>query len=179
MSVSNRRCRGVAAALVVALGLSGTIERVEAQWGGVLKGAACLGAGYGGFKLGEKMADFEAKKLNLSPEEAKKHRLAFTIGMALALCGGGAAIAGTTYSRLSKRGKEAREREVMAALEDAKPHTYADPDNPSLTGSAVAQPALVEGDNECRIVEDQLGGDQALVKYCRKPPDGRWSVKTV
>ena len=179
MTDSRRRAGAVAAASIVVLALGDVTKVNAAQFGGIVKGAACLGAGYAGFKLGEKMADFEARKLNLSPEQARKHRLAFTIGMALALCGGGAAIAGTTHSRLSKRGKQAREREVMAALDDAKPHTYVDPDNPGLSGTTVAQPALVEGESECRIVEDQLGDDQALVKYCRKLPDGRWSVKTV
>jgi hypothetical protein len=173
------RSRIPVAALVFTLAMGTLPPRAEAQLGALLKGGACAAGAFGGFKLGEKMADFEAKKLNLAPEEAKKHRLAFTIGMALALCGGGVAIAGTTHSKLSKRGKEAREKEMMAALEDAMPHTYSDPENSTLTGTAVAQPALVEGDNECRIVEDQLGADQALVKYCRKPPSGRWSVKAI
>ncbi|MEQ1575849.1 MAG: hypothetical protein ABL993_16540, partial [Vicinamibacterales bacterium] len=73
---------------------------------------------------------------------------------------------------------EARQKEVLAALEDASPHTYADPDNPTLTGTATAQPTFVQGDQECRIVEDRLATDEALVKYCR-PPGGMWAVKTV
>jgi hypothetical protein len=151
---------------------------VAAQpWKRITQAAVCAGGAFGGVKLGEKIADFEAKRLKLAPEQAKKHRRAFQIGLALALCGGGAAIAGTAYDGLSKRGKQAREKEVMAALEDAQPHTYADPENPQLQGTVIAQPAQIEGEQECRVVEDQLGGDQALVKYCRSGPNGKWAVK--
>ena len=151
----------------------------EAQiWKRVTQVAACAGGAVAGVKLGDKIAEIEAQKLNLAPEIAAQHRRAFQIGMALALCGGGAALAGTAYSGLSKRGKEARQKEILAALEDAQPHTYTDPENTSLTGTATAQPSVVEGDQECRIVQDQLAADSALIKYCR-PPGGTWSVKTV
>ena len=145
----------------------------------MLQIGACGAGAFAGVKLGEKIAEFEAKKLSLAGPEAAKHRKAFQIGMALALCGGGAAIAGTTYSRLSKRGQESRQKEVMAALEDASPtaHTYSDPENAGLRGSAVAQPPIIEGNKECRVVQDQLGTDQALVKYCRTPGK-EWSVET-
>jgi hypothetical protein len=56
------------------------------------------------------------------------------------------------------------------------PHTYTDPDNPGLTGSAIAQPAYMADNNkECRLVQDQLGADQAMIKYCRGS-NGRWEV---
>jgi hypothetical protein len=152
-------------------------------WKRVTQVAACGGGAFAGVKIGEKMAEIEARKLKLGPEEAAKHRKAFQIGMALALCGGGAAIAGTTYSKLSKRGKEARERELMAALEDAQPRTYTDPERPTLMGRVSAQPAVAEGDEECRLVEDYLAdgaqGDQALVKYCRPLGGGNWAVKNL
>ena len=151
----------------------------EAQFGKrLLQIGACAGAGFAGAKLGEAIAESEAKRLNLTPAEANKRKKAFQIGLGLALCGGGAYIAGTAYSKLSKRGQQAREREVLAALEDAQPHTYADPDNATLTGTATAQPVFVQGNDECRIVEDRLGGDEAFVKYCR-PPGGMWTVKPV
>jgi hypothetical protein len=173
--------RSLIGTLAAVLAFTAAPQAAETQLGkGLLMGGVCAGMGVLGFKAGEKMAEFEAKKLKLNPAEAEKHRRAFTIGMALALCGGGAAIAGTAYSKLSKRGKEAREREIKAALEDATPHTYADPDNPSVTGTAVAQPTLVEGNQECRIVEDRIAPDEALVKYCR-PADGsgKWAVKRI
>src|SRR6476619_2588239 len=80
---------------------------------------ACGGGALAGVKIGEKIAEAEAKRLKLSPEEAKKRTRAFQIGMGLALCGGGAMIAGTSYEKLGKRGREAREKEINAALEDA------------------------------------------------------------
>ncbi len=151
----------------------------DAQFGKrLLQIGACAGGAYGGAKLGEKIAEAEAKRLHLSPAEAKKRERAFQIGLGLALCGGGAFIAGSVYSKLSKRGQEARQKEVLAALEDAMPHTYADPDNPSLTGTATAQPTFVQGNEECRIVQDRLATDEALVKYCRTP-GGMWAAKAV
>jgi hypothetical protein len=151
----------------------------EAQFGKRLLQIGACGAGaFGGVKLGEKVAEMQAKRNNLSPAEAAKQKRAFQIGFALALCGGGALIAGTTYSKLSKRGQEAREKEIMAALDDAMPHTYADPENTALRGTATPQPAFTENNQECRIVEDQLAPDQALVKYCRTP-NGMWAVKEV
>jgi hypothetical protein len=165
----------VIASLTVAI----TPSPAEAQLGKrLLQVGACAGAGFGGAKLGEAIAESEAKRLKLTPAEANKRKKAYQIGLGLALCGGGVYIAGTAYSKLSKRGQQAREREVLAALEDAQPHTYADPDNAALTGTATAQPLFVQGNDECRIVEDRLGGDQAFVKYCRAP-GGMWAVKPV
>ncbi len=167
-----------ASMLSVTLAL-GAAAPADAQFGKrILQIGACAGGGFAGAKLGEVIAEAEAKRLKLSPAEAKKRQRAFQIGLGLALCGGGAYIAGSAYSKLSKRGQEARQKEVLAALEDASPHTYADPDNPTLTGTATAQPTFVQGDQECRIVEDRLATDEALVKYCR-PPGGMWAVKTV
>ena len=174
---SSRVC--LVAALSVAL-VTGTMPRsAEAQFGKrILQIGACAGGAYGGAKLGEKVAEMEARRNKLSPAEAAKRKRAFQIGFAIALCGGGALIAGTTYSKLSKRGQQAREKEVMAALDDAMPHTYADPEAPALKGTATAQPAFTDGNEECRIVEDQLAPDQALIKYCRQP-GGMWAVKAV
>lgn len=151
----------------------------EAQLGRrILQIGACGAGAFGGAKLGEKIAEMDARRLKLSPADAAKRKRAFEIGFAIALCGGGALVAGTTYSKLSKRGQEARQKEIMAALDDAMPHAYADPENPTLTGTATPQAVFMEGDQECRIVEDQLATDQALVKYCR-PPNGMWTVRAV
>jgi hypothetical protein len=151
----------------------------EPQFGkALLQIGACAGAGFAGAKLGEALAQAEAVRNKLTPAEAAKRKKAYQIGLGLALCGGGAAIAGSVHSKLSKRGQDARQKEVLAALEDAMPHTYADPENPSLTGTVTAQPTFVQGNEECRIVQDKLAADEALVKYCR-PPGGMWSVKTV
>src|SRR5687768_4307891 len=98
--------KAVVVGLVLALG-SQTVSPGFAEgqiFKRVLQGAACAGGGVAGVKAGEKIAEFEAKRLNLAAADAAKHRKAFQVGMALALCGVGAAVAGTTYSRLSKRG---------------------------------------------------------------------------
>lgn len=151
----------------------------EAQFGKrILQVGACAGGAFAGAKLGEAIAKSEAVRLKLSPADARKRQRAFQIGLGLALCGGGAYIAGSVYSKLSKRGQEAREKEVLAALEDAQPHTYADPENPTLTGTVAAQPTFVQGNEECRIVEDRLATEEAFVKYCRAP-GGMWAVKSV
>jgi hypothetical protein len=165
--------------LTLVLGLGAIPPPAEAQFGKrLLQIGACAGGAYGGAKLGEAIAKSEAARLKLSPAEARKRQRAFQIGLGLALCGGGAFIAGSAYSKLSKRGQEAREKELMAALEDAEPHSYADPENPALTGTVAAQPTFVQGSEECRIVEDRLSTDEALIKYCR-PPGGMWTVKAV
>jgi hypothetical protein len=44
-------------------------------------------------------------------------------------------------------------------------------------GSAISQPPAIEGNKECRVVQDTLGADQALVKYCRTPGKD-WAVET-
>lgn len=170
-------------ALAVALGPLTTPARTEAQiFKRTLQAAACIGGGAAGLKAGEKMAEFEARKLNLSPEQARQHRRAFQIGMALALCGVGAAVVGTTYSRMSKRGEENRKREMEAAVADAQPRTYSDPERPALNGSIQVQPSIVDGSKECRTVEDVLAdgqqSDRALVKYCRSD-GGEWKVDRI
>ena len=169
--------------LTVATAFAGLPPRADAQFKKrLLQIGACGGGAFAGAKLGDKLAEIEARRLNLTPEEAAKRKRAFQIGMAIALCGGGAIIAGTTYSRLSRRGQEARQRELLDALEDAQPRTYTDPEKPSLQGRITPQASTMEGDKECRIVEDYLAdttqGDAALVKYCR-PPNGAWKVEVV
>ena len=160
--------------------LAGNVPRADAAQIGkrLLQVGACGAGAFGGAKLGEKVAEAEIKRLKLSPAEAAKRKKMFEIGFALALCGGGAMIAGTSYSKLSKRGQQAREKEILAALDDAMPHSYADPENQQLKGTATPQAAFMDGDQECRIVEDQLAADQALVKYCRNA-NGMWMVKAV
>ena len=171
--------RTLVATLSMALVSSAAPRSAHAQFTKrILQVGACAAGGYGGAKLGEKVAEMEAQRLKLSPAEAAKRKKAFQIGFAIALCGGGALIAGTTYSKLSKRGQESREKEILAALDDAMPHTYADPEAPALKGTVTPQASFMEGQDECRIVEDQLAPDQALVKYCRGT-NGMWMVKAV
>jgi len=158
--------------------------RARAQFGGmkkrIMQVAVCGGGAYGGYKLGEKVAEIEAKKLKLGAEEAAKHRRAFQIGMALALCGGGALIAGTIYDKLSKRDLEARQKEIDAAVADAAPgtRTYVLPDS-QLQGKIQTEPIVTEGNKECRTTVDNLAdsGEPAMAKYCRTPPNGKFELQ--
>jgi surface antigen len=149
------------------------------------KALACGGGAIGGYKLGQKMAEVESKRLKLSPEATAQETRKFEIGMAMALCGGGTAVEGTIYSKLTERDKKARQKEMDSAVADTAPgeKTYTLPDHPDMHGTITAQPVVAEGNNECRTVEDTLAesgkGDSALVKYCRKPPDGSWQVATM
>ncbi len=173
-----RRAVAVLVVTVLWAGSMGT-QKLQGQFRGLVVAGACAGGAVIGERLGAKVADYHAKRMKVPPEQAQKQKLAFRIGFALALCGGGAVIANTTYSRLSKRGVQARQKEVMNALDDAAPmtpHSYTDPEDSSLNGVAKAQPMYVDGERECRVVEDQLGTDQSLVTYCRKPGE-EWKLK--
>ena len=134
----------------------------------------CGGGAVGGFKLGEKLADAQAKRLNLSPAAAKVQERKYEIGLALSLCNGGKLLASTIYSGLSKRDQEARQKEIDAAVVDADAGTrnYAVPDHPDMKGTITTSPEVAEGSNECRTVEDHLAegdkGDSALVKVLPK-----------
>ena len=146
----------------------------------LMQAAVCGGGAYGGVKLGEKIAEIEAKKMKLGAGEAAKHRRAFQIGMALALCGGGALVAGTVYDKMSKRDMEARKREIEAAVENATPATrsYILPDS-KLTGAIKTEAIEVDGSKECRTVVDTLqeGNEPARTRFCRKPPNGNFELE--
>ncbi len=146
-----------------------------------------LGCGTGallGAEIGKKFADSEAKRLKLPPAQAAAQRKKYEIGLAMALCGGGQAVAGTTYAKLSKHGQDARNKELQSALMDEAPapHMYKDPDNPQLNGTLMPEMATTQGNQECKVIEDSLAdgsqNDSALIKYCRVPPDGMWKVQS-
>jgi hypothetical protein len=117
----------------------------------------------------------------LAGAEAEKHRRAIQIGMALALCGGGVLIAGTTFSKLSERDRKARERELEMAVQESAPRTYVLPDHPDMKATATPQPISTEDKEECRLVEDVLAdgaqSDRALVKFCRSSSTAPWKVQ--
>lgn len=144
----------------------------------VLQAGACALGGKAGAEIGERLAEIEAKRRNLAPRGREELEKQYKIGIALALCGGGAALAGTAFDRLSERGRQEREAVVLAALDDAQMHTYVDPEDPQLQGTVVARPSVIEGDEECTVMEDRLGGDVALIKYCREM-GGPWKVKAI
>ena len=171
----------VSAILCLSLALPNPIQpAAEAQpWKRVVQGAACAGAGAVGWHYGDKLADVYIKKANIPPAQAEKTKKAFKIGTALALCGVGAVVAGTTYSRLSKRGEAARKDALKSATDESRPATYRDPERPTLEGHLVPQELTHEGKKECMVVDETLtdGGqsDAAMIKYCRIPGQD-WKV---
>lgn len=164
---------------------AGAPVELHAQFGNLKKKAVqtvfCAGGVVGGLKIGAKIADMEMVRRNVPAADQQKYRLAFQIGTALILCKGGAAIAGSVYDKLSERDLEARQREMDAALADAEPgtRTYVMPES-QIEGTLTTEPIVAEGNQECRVIVDQLadveGGEPVMTKFCRKPPDGKWEV---
>jgi hypothetical protein len=146
----------------------------------IIKAAVCGGGAYGGFKLGEKLAQLEASKKKLTPEQAKVHLRAFQIGMAAALCGTGVLLTGTVYAKLSKRDREAREKEMAAALADANPGTrnYVLPDS-KMAGRLETDAPEKDGDKECRSQVDFLAKDDepAAARWCRKSAKDKYELE--
>lgn len=154
----------------------------HAQFGRfAVKTAFCLGSAVGGYYLGDKIGNLAVTRMKLTGEQAERTKLAFKIGTAAALCGTSVIIANSIYNKLSKRDREARAKEMDAALADAgsAPRTYVLPDS-RMTGTMTAQPIEVDDDGkkECRIVVDELAGpdDPAMVRMCRTPPKTDYDV---
>lgn len=146
--------------------------------------AVCKAGALGGNKLGEKLADMQAKRVNLPPAQVKALERKYEIGLALALCNGGKLVAGSLYADMSKRDQSSRQKALDAALSDEQSTTsnYVLPDHTNMQGTLTVQPTVADADGECRTIEDHLArgeqGDSALVKYCRKPPATQWAVST-
>ncbi len=154
----------------------------HAQFGRtVAKTAFCLGSAVGGYYLGDKIANLAITKMKLTGQDAAKARLGFKIGTAAALCGTSVLIANSVYSKLSKRDREARAKEMEAALADAgsAPRSYVLPES-GMAGKMTAQPIEIDDDGkkECRVVVDELAGpdDPAMVRMCRTPPKTQYNV---
>lgn len=170
---NNQSLAATTLALAMILMLA-TPPRLEAQFKKrAMQIAFCAGGAFGGFKLGEKVGEMYVRKAKVPPEQARKYIRSFQVGMAMALCGGGALVTGTVYDKMSKRDKQAREQEMEAAVMAADPGTrqYVLPDS-KLTGKITSEPLEVADDGrECRTVVDMLaeGSDPARARYCRKP----------
>jgi hypothetical protein len=145
----------------------------------------CAFGGYGLVKASQKLSEYEAKKLKLSPSAAAVQQRQLQIGLALALCDGGKSIANTVFAKMSEKDKQQRKDNIDAAVADTAPttHTAPLPDHPDIKETITTEPIAADGDKECRMVKDYLAdpsqGDTALVKYCRKPPDGQFEVATL
>ena len=145
----------------------------------MLQLAVCGAAAKVGVDLGEKLAELEIRKRNLSGEDAKKHKRAIQVGMAAALCGTSFLLTGTIYDKLSERDRKAREREMEAALADANSGTrsYVLPES-RYEGQITTEAVDDEGSKECRSVVDVLSkeGEPARARYCRTKPDGKYDL---
>jgi hypothetical protein len=141
--------------------------------------AVCGGGAYGGYKLGEKIAQLQIAKKKLEGPEAERLRKSIMLGMAAALCGGGVLLTNTVYGNLSKRDRQAREKEMQAALADANPNTrtYVLPDS-KLPGTLTTEAPEIDGDQECRYQVDVLSkdGEPARAKFCRASAKDKYEV---
>ncbi len=143
--------------------------------------AVCAGGAYGGYKLGEKLAQLQITKMKLEGVQADRMRKAMTLGMAAALCGGGILLTNTVYGNLSKKDRQAREKEMQAALEDASPspatRNYVLPDS-KMAGTFTTEAPEVEGNQECRYIVDVLSkdGEPARARFCRDNPKDKYEV---
>jgi hypothetical protein len=168
---------------LVALTSLAAPQRADAQLKKrLMQTALCGGMAYGGWKLGEKLAQYEIKRQGLVGNQATQMTRALQIGAALIFCKGGTMLAGTAYDKLSKRDLEARQKEMEAAVAEAEPasRTYVMPDS-KRSGTMTTTAPTQEGDKECRLVVDQLAdvsaGEQSVTKFCRKPPDGAYELE--
>lgn len=170
---------------LVMLASVATPGRAEAQLKKrLMQTALCGGMAYGGWKLGEKVAQYEIKRQGLTGTQATQMTKALQVGAALVFCQGGAALAGTAYDKLSKRDLEARQKEMDAALAEAEPasRTYVMPES-QRSGTMTTTAPTQEGDKECRLVVDQLAdvgaGEQSVTKFCRTPPNGKYELEVI
>lgn len=162
---------------------------LNGQFGSFGKGALdkglCAFGGYGLTRASQKLSEYEAKRLKLSAAAAAAQQRQMQIGLALALCDGGKSIANTVFGKMSEKDKQQRKDNIDAAVQDTAPisHTAPLPDHPDINETITTDPIVADGDKECRMVKDYLAdpsqGDTALVKYCRKPPDGHFEVATL
>jgi hypothetical protein len=158
---------------------------VNGQLGKVVDSGLCAFGGYGLTKASQKIAEVESKRLKLPPAAAAAQQRQLQIGMAMALCNGGKSIANTMFAKMSEKDKKQRQDNIDAAVADSAPGTKTAPlpDHPDIKETITTDPIVADGDRECRMVKDYLAdpsqGDTALVKYCRKPPDGKFEVATL
>ncbi len=180
---SSRLVRSSAVVCLVLSAVSLVPRRVEA--GINLKRAAiklviCAGTAYAGFKIGDKVANLVIARMKLAGPEAERMRKSVQIGTAAALCGTSVLLTGTVYNALSKRDREAREREMAAALEDATPGTrsYVLPES-GLPGRLETDEASQDGDKQCRRQVEYLGkeSEPASSQWCRKNPKDKYELE--
>jgi hypothetical protein len=160
----------------------------RSQFGGLgktLDSGLCAFGGYGLSKVSQKIAEVETRRLKLPLAAAAAQQRQFQIGLAMALCNGGKSISNTLFARMSEKDKKQRTDDIDTAVADSAPTTQTVPlpDHPEIKETISTDPIVADGGRECRTIKDYLAdqgqGDTALVKYCRKPPDGQFEVATL
>ena len=145
----------------------------------LIKAAVCGGGAYGGYKIGEKLANSFIEKNKLTGPEAEKQKKMWKIGMAAALCGTGVLLTGTVYEKLSKRDRDAREKEMNAALADANSgtRTYVLPDS-KMMGRLETDAPEQDGNQQCRRQVDYLAKEDepAAARFCRKSEKDKYEL---
>ena len=145
-----------------------------------IKAAVCAGGAWGGYKIGDKLAETAIARLNVIGPDVEKVRRSFQLGVAAALCGTGVMLTGTVFNSLSARDRTAREKEMAAALADANPgtRTYVLPDS-KLQGRLVTEEAVQDGDKQCRQQADFIAGpdEPASTRWCRKNPGDKYELE--
>jgi hypothetical protein len=182
MPICSPRLTRLTSAAVAAACLLVATAPIEAQFNPKRKlilAAVCGGGAWGGFRLGDRLADMAIARRKLIGPQADKMRLSFRVGVAAAACGASAWLAGTVYDGLSKRDQQARKVEMETALADAEPGTrqYVLPDS-RLAGRLETLPAEREDGRECRVQLDTLGNsnEPASTRWCRKNPQDHYEV---
>lgn len=174
--------QGCIASMPNALRSGATGPATPTDGGTVAAGAGgCVLGGLAAALLAKTYASAEARRLKLSSAESSKRERRYMLGFAAMGCPVGAYLGATAYDKLSEQGRQARERELIAAASSAQVRTYTDPGNPSLRGRVTPGPVYADNGRECKDTEDFLAdagkGEPAVVKVCRTPPGG-WALAT-
>lgn len=174
--------QGCVASMPTALRSGATGPATPTDGGTVAAGAGgCVLGGLAAALLAKTYASAEARRLKLSSAESSKRERRYMLGFAAMGCPMGAYLGVTAYDKLSEQGRQARERELIAAASSAQVRTYTDPGNPSLRGRVTPGPVYADNGRECKDTEDLLSdagkGEPAVVKICRTPPGG-WALAT-
>lgn len=150
----------------------------------IWKVGGCLVGGAAGVVAAKALAAAEAKKGRFPKSELAKRERSYMIAFALLGCGGGGALGGSIYAKLSEAGRKERERALVEAASQARPQRYGEPGSPTIKGAVTPGKRYAELDTkrECMDVEDTLSDgsnkDAIFVKMCRNLPNGGWAPVT-
>lgn len=142
----------------------------------ITKGLGCLLGGGAAALLAKNYAEKDAKRLQLSNQEAKKRERGYMLGFGVLGCAGGAAVAGTAYDKLSEQGRKNRMAALSEAARSGRVQSYTDPENPADRGTITPSARFVDDSGrECVDTEDVWAdGEPAFSKVCLAPGSSSW-----